>query len=58
MSLDKELMQKLPELTSIDFSPLSGSIKLKDDGDGIQYIHKWEYHKPIPEGLSLGKPTA
>jgi hypothetical protein len=28
---------------------------LKDDGDGIQYIAKWEYSKPIPDGLKLGK---
>jgi hypothetical protein len=35
-----------------------GSIRLQDDGDGIQYIAKWEYEQPIPDGLTLGKPTA
>jgi len=44
-----------PELTSADFMPNSGSILLKDDGDGIVYIASWEYSKPIPEGLKLGK---
>ena len=32
-----------------------GCIKLCDDGDGLQYIGKWEYSKPIPAGLKLGK---
>lgn len=44
-----------PELTDKDFDPLSGCILLKDDGDGIQYIAKWDYEKPIPQGLKLGK---
>lgn len=44
-----------PELTSEDFEPIRGSILLKDDGDGIQYIEKWEYSKPIPEGMKVGK---
>ena len=44
-----------PELTSADFRPITGSILLADDGDGVQYISKWEYSKPIPEGMKLGK---
>ena len=44
-----------PELTAEDFDPRKGSILLQDDGDGIQYIAKWEYSKPIPAGLKLGK---
>lgn len=43
-----------PELDDAEFA--SGSIRLQDDGDGIQYIAKWEYDQPIPSGLSLGKP--
>jgi hypothetical protein len=36
---------------------LEGSILLRDDSDGQgAYIAKWDYSKPIPEGLSLGKP--
>jgi hypothetical protein len=45
-----------PELTQLDFA--KGAIELRDDGDGIQYIAKWDYSKPIPEGLTLGKPSA
>ena len=44
-----------PELTAEDFEPIRGLILLKDDGDGIQYIEKWEYSKPLPEGMKLGK---
>ena len=47
-----------PEITLDEFHPVWGSILLQDDGDGIQYIAKWEYSQPIPAGLSLGKPTA
>ena len=56
MALDKIICETYPELTDIDFMPPTGVILLKDDGDGIQYIAKWEYSQPIPEGLTLGKP--
>lgn len=55
MSLDKIIRETYPEITDNDFMPPNGSILLKDDGDGIQYIAKWEYSKPLPEGLKLGK---
>jgi hypothetical protein len=28
---------------------------LQDDGDGIAYIAKWEYTKPLPNGMKVGK---
>ena len=44
------------ELTDADFAVKSGSILLCDDSDGLgAYINKWEYSKPIPKGLKLGK---
>ena len=55
MDLFIEISTAYPELTNNDFMPTTGSILLKDDGDGIQYIYKWEYSKPIPDGLKLGK---
>jgi hypothetical protein len=58
MSLFDELVVIYPELTNADFDPESGSITLKDDGDGIGYIAKWDYDQPIPDGLTLGKPSA
>jgi hypothetical protein len=55
MSLFDELIQTLPELTSDDFDPKKGTIQLQQDSDGVEFIVKWEYHKPIPAGLKLGK---
>lgn len=57
MDLYYRIIEFYPEIEINEFS-INGSIKLQDDGDGIQYIAKWEYSKPIPDGLSLGKPTA
>jgi hypothetical protein len=49
-----EIIAIYPELTEADFY-IGGSIMLKDDGDGVTYIAKWEYSKPIPKGMKLGK---
>jgi hypothetical protein len=57
MSLIDLILEANPLITRDDFLP-SGKIQLRDDGDGIQYIAKWDYDKPIPKGLSLGKPNA
>lgn len=57
-----ELWQKIIEAyTEInptdDFESLG--IYLRDDSDGVgAYIAKWEFAKPIPKGLKLGKPKA
>lgn len=44
-----------PELTIADFRPDTGKIVLRDDGDGVPYIQEWNYDKPLPDGLSVGK---
>jgi hypothetical protein len=55
MTLWEEIVAEYPELTPADFGCM-GSIELKNDGDGsASYINKWEYSKPIPSGLKLGK---
>ena len=56
MDLYSQIIDAYPELNTNDFNPRNGIILLQDDGDGIQYIAKWDYSKPIPEGLSIGKP--
>jgi hypothetical protein len=58
--MEKTLFEKIveiyPELTGDDFHPVMGSIGLQNDSDGLgAYIAKWEYSKPIPAGLKLGK---
>jgi hypothetical protein len=57
MELWEKIIATYPELTDVDFNR-QGSIGLQDDSDGIgAYIAKWEYNQPIPEGLTLGKPS-
>ena len=58
MSLWHDITAAYPELIEEDFNPINGQINLKDDGDGVEYISKWEYSQPIPKGLKLGKPKA
>jgi hypothetical protein len=58
MNLYETIIATYPELTDADFG-LLGSIFLRDDRDAAgPYIEKWEYSEPIPEGLTLGKPSA
>ena len=56
MTLYDKIIAVYSELTNEDFG-MSGSIRLRNDSDGIgDYIEKWNYEQPIPEGLILGKP--
>jgi len=56
VTLFEQIMAAYPELTMSDFTPHSGKINLQDDSDGYgAYIAKWDYDKPIPDGLKLGK---
>ena len=53
MELWQTIRETYPELTNDDFVK---TIMLQDDSDGQgAYIAKWEYSKPIPAGLKLGK---
>ena len=57
MALYDDLIAALPELKDKHNEFVcSGSIHLQDDADGEgAYIAKWEYSKPLPAGLKLGK---
>lgn len=58
MSLYNQIIKAYPELVTSD-AFMDGTIRLQDDSDGTGvYIAKWDYSKPIPEGLTLGKPSA
>ena len=53
MDLWEIIKTSYPELTARDFMT---KIILRNDSDGAgDYIDKWDYEKPIPEGLKLGK---
>jgi hypothetical protein len=55
MSLYDEIISIYPELSNDDFG-IRGTIELQDDSDGQgAYISKWEYSKPIPNGMKVGK---
>lgn len=55
MSLYDEIIAVYPELTDANFG-MRGEILLSDDLDGLgAYIAKWEYSKPVPNGLKIGK---
>jgi hypothetical protein len=55
MTLWEQIMAVYPELTDEDFVR-DGCISLQDDSDGNgAFIAKWEYSKPIPKGMKLGK---
>jgi hypothetical protein len=54
MELYETIVNQYPELTAKDFLT---KIILQDDSDGLgAYIAEWNYEKPIPKGLKLGKP--
>ncbi len=54
MNLYEKIMATYPELTNKEFS--KGIIVLRNDSDGLgDYIEKWDYEQPIPDGLKLGK---
>ena len=56
MELYEQICNVYSELTSADFNPHNGCILLCDDSDGLgAYIAKWEYSKPLPEGMKVGK---
>jgi len=58
MELWEKIIAAYPEINPTDDFKKLG-IFLKDDSDGVgAYIVKWEYSKPIPSGLTLGKPSA
>ena len=58
MELWEKIIEAYPEINPTDNFQALG-IYLQDDSDGLgAYIVKWEYNKPIPEGLTLGKPSA
>jgi hypothetical protein len=54
MTLWEKLIDVYPELTDGDF--INGTIELRNDSDDKgDYIAIWNYSKPIPQGLKLGK---
>jgi hypothetical protein len=59
MELWQKIVKVYPELADNQYAAFTNEIILQDETDGKgAYIAKWDYSKPIPEGLTLGKPSA
>jgi hypothetical protein len=57
MILSQKIIETYPELKNKDFAKIG--IFLRNDSDGLgDYIEKWNYEKPIPVDLTVGKPKA
>jgi hypothetical protein len=58
MELWEKIIEAYSEINPTD-NFLDLGIVLQDDNDGVgAYIKEWNYSKPIPEGLNLGKTSA
>lgn len=56
MKIQDEICKIYPELNDLPDIFLSRVILIQDDSDGKgEYIAQWNYSKPIPDGLKLGK---
>ena len=59
MDIYTKIIEAYPELINDSKLFWDGTIILQDDSDGVgPYIAKWNYSKPIPAGLKLGKDQA
>jgi hypothetical protein len=55
MTIREQIVAEYPELEgTLAFA--DGTITLQDDSDGLGvYIAEWNYSKPLPDGLKVGK---
>ena len=55
MTIYEQIIAAYPELVELNNFP-NELFLVQDDSDGQgAFIAKWEYSKPIPKGLKLGK---
>jgi hypothetical protein len=54
MTLSEQIIEFYPELANKDFQ--REGIYLQNDSDGFgDYIREWNYSKPLPAGMKVGK---
>jgi hypothetical protein len=59
MSIFDKIIEAYPELAENELRAFEKVVVLQDDADGNGvYLAQWTYDKPIPDGLTLGKPQA
>lgn len=56
-SLVEQIVEIYPELADNDYDLFArGIVRVQDDSDGQgAYIAAWNYEKPLPAGMKLGK---
>jgi hypothetical protein len=56
LNLYEKIIAVYPELVELNDLFFNGTIQLQNDSDGAgDYVLAWNYEKPLPEGLKLGK---
>jgi hypothetical protein len=59
MSIFNKIIEAYTELAENELKAFEKIVVLQDDADGNGvYLAQWNYDKPIPDGLTLGKPQA
>lgn len=57
-SLYDQIVAYYPELAEMPDVFIDGTITLRNDSDGVgDYIYAWNYVKPLPPGMHVGKPA-
>lgn len=52
----EQILQIYPSLTSADFNPFTGTIRLQDNSDGLgSFIISWTNSNPEPTQLQINK---
>lgn len=56
LNLYEKIIAAYPELVELNELFFDGTIQLQNDSDGAgDYVLTWNYEKPLPDGLKLGK---
>lgn len=57
MSKYEKIIEAYPELLELSNRDRDAVFKCRDDSDGFgDYVEFWNYDKPLPDGLVVGKP--
>ena len=55
MSLYDDIKKVYPDISDAEFAPNGSIVLMNNSDDKGDYIAKWEYSKPVPNGLSVGQ---
>lgn len=56
LNLFEKIIEAYPELAENTEPFFNGTIQLQNDSDGAgDYVLSWNYEKPLPNGMKVGK---